>query len=427
MAAPGFGWSARAGEKRSEQCSCCFPDIPAMSSTPLSTCLVHQLSEHFSDPGVILNEYAFLHPDSMNGELFFRPEPTKLAIASSVSKEMFKQAKIIIRDKSSPEDVLNATRAMLLISGDCYTAWNVRKAMIQESTCEDSLDSINKELQLVSLVFSFRSKASNAWAHRRWVCSKAFVLFRSSRQSEVASAFWDNEYECCEEVAKRHTRNYFAWSHRIWISRQLPLSRQQQELNWVNHFLSRNVSDRSAAHYCEQLTVLCISTLTPSERCVVIETQLQYGWVLIDRLPGHEALWQHMRVLVRIYLEGVLSQTPSLHDVDMLVEMASGETNVVSELSDWNVLVGYIQRCRKYTCEVNVQSQRKYAVSAICDAYFVVAKELQEVRSIFTAAIHRLCAEMLESEGVSGDVHVSNFCESSNHSALWKGIAELNE
>jgi hypothetical protein len=162
---PGSGWTAKPN-----RCSCCFPDIPSASLEPLPPCLVHQLSEHFSDPNVVINEYAFLHPDLMNGELILRPEPTKLAISSTISKEMFKQAKMMLINGTAA-DKMNATRAMLLISGDCYTAWNVRKASLQELYAVEDYNNMSRmlraELELVSLVFSFRAKSTNAWAHRR--------------------------------------------------------------------------------------------------------------------------------------------------------------------------------------------------------------------------------------------------------------------
>ena len=57
-----------------------------------------------------------------------------------------------------------ATRAIVLINADHYTAWNRRKALVTAGRlCR--LD----ELRLLDLVFSKHQKSQEAWAHRRWV------------------------------------------------------------------------------------------------------------------------------------------------------------------------------------------------------------------------------------------------------------------
>lgn len=274
----------------------------------------------------------------------------------------------------------------------------------------------------VSLSFLFRS---------RWIFSKAFDLFQSHQFPEdVVSRFWTNEYDCCEEVGRKHARNYFAWSYRIWVTRQLP-GQILTELTWANSFLSRNVSDRSAAHYCEQVLTLCTDS-TLMENLIV--QQVEQGWRLIEALPGHEALWQHLRVLMRIYFDRIVSvESPLSVPANKMLEGLCGPvmstiTITAHDHSHWNILIGHVRHCHHFmqSKEADVP-QRKHAATSLCDVYFVMLKELsyglsRELQDALISSIRGLSADMQVDGTEGGEKHTSHFCEYSRHSALWKGL-----
>ena len=122
-----------------------------------------------------------------------------------------------------------ATAATLLLSGDVYTAWNVRKKRFVEG-------SLVEELAFNAVVLRRHPKAGSAWSHRRW-CLERF-----------GSADIDADYALCATLAERYPRNYFAWRHRAWLADQRP-----ETLAFATHWLRTHVTDYSCAHYALSL------------------------------------------------------------------------------------------------------------------------------------------------------------------------------
>ena len=130
------------------------------------------------------------------------------------------------------------------------------------------------------------------------------------------TAFWKRELSLCEEVALKHQRNYYAWTHRLWCSRHFSEPALESELAWVTAFVKQHVSDRSAAHYHEQvLRLLLASPPSPSSPLpsVRVGREVAHAAELVLCLPGHESLWHHLRELTRVALG--LGAPTSPHDL----------------------------------------------------------------------------------------------------------------
>ena len=214
---PGSGWARIINDCSHKDRRCdCLPvasseDGPhASSSEDGHLGLVEQLNKELdADHLNPIDEYAFLQIGG--GALFLRPEPGKLAISQSIVKSLFTEARrsLTMRedcDPKSPFDILSSTRALLVVSGDHYTAWNLRKEyLLEKHKSGDARPAIKDEIVLLNLVFSMRPKAGNAWAHRRFACKLAV---ETMKDKELAS-FWEKELACCEELAVRHSKNYY--------------------------------------------------------------------------------------------------------------------------------------------------------------------------------------------------------------------------
>lgn len=121
--------------------------------------------------------------------------------------------------RSSP----TATAAVLLLSGDVYTAWNERKRHIGAD-----------DLAFNAVVLRRHAKAASAWAHRKWCLANTAYDAR-------------RELDLCHTLTTRFPRNYAAWTHRTWVLDRHP-ALVENDLARVRQHLETKVTDYSAMH-----------------------------------------------------------------------------------------------------------------------------------------------------------------------------------
>lgn len=303
---PGSGWVSS-----KKPCSCVetLPACPCADiSSDRSAIIILELDALFrADPDI--DEYAFLPRDALNSQYFCTPEAHKLAISSSVAKALFKSGRTKLMGPLMTEaEIRSATRAVLLVNGDCHTTWNARKRLVTASTTE--FEPILSEIALCTLIFSARPKSTHAWSHRRWVCLKARSMFELGLHKDQEASFWQRELACCEDVVRKHPKNYWAWSHRLIVCSRLSPQELMDELTWAEAFVARSLSDHSAAHHCEQIIITCLrysrvrdSGFTQATAERLLELRLHTVIQLVRDFPGNEALWMHLRGLVSIAFE----------------------------------------------------------------------------------------------------------------------------
>jgi len=395
---PGTGWAHLRVHVPGDKCDCFPNDVnskvdskaslnPPVFSDPLDdNGLVQQLEREFDARDAVIDEYAMVPPEVINGASFVRPEAGKLAISSSLAEPLFKEASLVIKSwlkdesegavssysRESQALTLAATRALLLVSGDHCTAWNVRKRMVVWSRAANKSQSpahllvlLEHEVHLTALVFSVRPKATSAWAHRKWTCRLAAEAFATIAAGDAAAAaaaaegsgstestskhslnfdtsalvppqaaaFWAREVDLCEALARKHPKNYFAWTHRLEVCRKHCTSAESliAEAARAATFLARSPSDRAASHYNEQLLSLQLALiavpshahlppLPPSQAktnsgesspkgtaSALTTAAVARAQGLCSTQPGHEALWQHLRVVATLRLSHAAS------------------------------------------------------------------------------------------------------------------------
>ncbi|KAI8774662.1 protein prenyltransferase alpha subunit repeat-containing protein 1 [Biomphalaria glabrata] len=244
-----------------------------------------------------------------------------------------------------PTEVLNLTRALILFNPDNYTAWNVRKELV-----ESGFLNIADDLQFGALVLSKHPKSAETFIHRRWLFQQLLDHCLSSSLDSNGSVAavpennadssismdlidvnivaspendgplsMDQSLECsrlfklhtqlemrvCARAAERYQCNYHAWSHRIWIiqhclncSLQVLLSEMKETEAWN----STHISDHSGFHYRQFLLTelhkrqekLSLLSISPGQ---LVHREMAYVCDLIRSYPGHEALWYHRRFL----------------------------------------------------------------------------------------------------------------------------------
>ncbi len=270
----------------------------------------HESPTHFSRiPTHHRDEYDFVllpqeDPPTAASSPFLL-ESHKLGIGTSILKPLFKEAHALFHttarrraheeegNQNQPQQSsLDATRALLLINPDMYTAWNVRKQLILQHTLSE-ID----ELHFLDLVFTKHTKKACAWAHRRWCLARL-----------PESQAKDHRRVMCEltltaRIAERFPKNYYAWTHRWWVVDRMPGEGVlREQVAFAQEWGGRHVWDMSAVNFLHHVLARLVRRHSPSDVGTVVEEVLGSNARQLDSYPGHEALWYQRRGLLVLWL-----------------------------------------------------------------------------------------------------------------------------
>jgi len=249
--------------------------------------------------------------------------------------------------------IVDATSCLLLTCPDNATAWaDRRRALLLALGNEEGHMPSEKfenifitELKFVDLLFTQHSKAPNAWAHRKWICSR-IVCEKISRDTGTNTAekelqllqpWAEGEIDLCTRVAEHFPKNYFSWAHRYYAISVLfshwPNAGKSYlsdaslveslgaflagEVMFIEQWLSRHVSDHSAAHYGAEALRLHLkhgfrsgagahreeSGTATEWALAVVKGVLTTSKQLIQRYSSHEVIWIWRRHVGQVFLD----------------------------------------------------------------------------------------------------------------------------
>ncbi|KAK7115341.1 hypothetical protein V1264_001228 [Littorina saxatilis] len=208
-----------------------------------------------------------------------------------------------------PQELIHLSRAVLMVNPDCYTAWNIRKELIENGDLP-----LADDLKLGQLILSKFPKSAETFIHRRWLFQRLVNQCLSSSNDSTASADGHqenggallcmdgidialgpeanalangirpeaaaaavalgeggracaalplessrllaenlhHELTVCDRAADSYASNYYAWTHRAWVVRycfncslQVLLGELERTQTWT----MKHVSDHSGFHY----------------------------------------------------------------------------------------------------------------------------------------------------------------------------------
>ncbi|XP_065194395.1 uncharacterized protein LOC135825705 isoform X2 [Sycon ciliatum] len=273
---------------------------------------------------------------------------------------------VVIGDSLYPLGTVALSRAVALLHGECMTAWNIRKQLLQDgSAC------VACELHLTNLALDIRPKSPEVFIHKRYILTRYFSSSgdphtdsyscphhhhsvvedakRAKHHDRCTAAFClvNDELRLCLHSAERYRHNYAAWQHRAWLLHRILTSSSSlssigcccccpasvltildAELECVDSWTALNVSQHSAMSYllhlmhliCHMTMVSCLSSGSmplPDDHQRRRRTQLLSGWLrtrlenctsLMTMYTEHEALWTFRRGLVGLVLSHVHHQ-----------------------------------------------------------------------------------------------------------------------
>lgn len=224
------------------------------------------------------------------------------------SFQLFQQA----IEQNNWEQIMKCSRALLIINGDCFSAWNTRRKVLLLST---TIKMIEDEFKFTSMIATKHPKSSELWFHRRWLLHQ-LVKLNNNNNVLLSGEMVKKEMQFCTRMSVLYPRNYYAWTYRKIAMEQFVCQQQQQqqqqqqlmkqvleeELHEMNQFMRKNISDYSCMHFIQyllqQLLLLLFkqSNSNNSGKYLLIH-QLFWNQIFLYYYPGHEALWCHRRWL----------------------------------------------------------------------------------------------------------------------------------
>jgi hypothetical protein len=216
-------------------------------------------------------------------------------------------------NNSSSDKLLESTRCIVLINADHYTAWNARKRLMLSGALSE-----HDELRLSSLVFSKHPKSGEAWAHRRWallrlagfrdslgttgLSSKSNNKSTDAKKEAQQVVSFESELDTCQRAAECYPKNYYAWTHRQWLVKQMcDVAALRTELKRVRAWNTSNVSDYCGFHHrltvCARLMALETTTTTTTKAVALLLRELAFVRELEQLHASHESIWCYKRML----------------------------------------------------------------------------------------------------------------------------------
>lgn len=246
----------------------------------------------------------------------FLLESHKLGIGMSILKPLFKEAHALFHtarrsanekegNQQQPhKSLVDATRALLLINPDMYTAWNVRKQLILQHTLYET-----DELVFLDLVFTKHTKKACAWAHRRW------CLARLPESKAMDHRRVMHELALTARIAELFPKNYYAWTHRWWVVDRVPGEGVlREQVAFAQEWGGRHVWDMSAVNFLHHVLARLVRQHSPLDAGTVLEEVLGSNARQLDSYPGHEALWYQRRGLLVLWLEATAGASGLLEE-----------------------------------------------------------------------------------------------------------------
>jgi len=254
------------------------------------------------------------------------------------------------------ERFMSSISCLLMLCADHASSWSDRRRIILFSKIgsvpnddlTDRPESIWKEeIEFLDFLFTRHSKATNAWSYRKWICQEMVANIQNCHANNTKD-MWEgliswarHEIDECIRVAERYPKNYYAWTHRYFVirnlldhqktkslrlnnpqlegndSKELLSNLLREEIDSIHPWLRRHISDHSAVHYGGEVLRIWLS-----DGCAVLNSSKDHftNWriktmqdVLVKSrnlsqlFQSHEVIWIWRRICCQIFL-GILAE-----------------------------------------------------------------------------------------------------------------------
>lgn len=212
-------------------------------------------------------------------------------------------------DSSTLRELICLSNVILLLNPEFRCIWNFRRSLVASNRLE-----IGDELKYSKLILSRKPRNPEVFSYRQFLLQR--LLPNITFQTII------NELDVALSSSAKYFRNYYSWSHRVFIISTLRkrIEIQQQlgnnsaitpdvfdqiirhDLEMVKNFTRCHVSDFSGYHYI-QVIVQCLheDRRDPGVNLLdLIHNQFRFIDELFSWYPDRESLFLHRRFLMKM-------------------------------------------------------------------------------------------------------------------------------
>eukprot|EP01086_Lenisia_limosa_P004320 TRINITY_DN19485_c0_g1_i1.p1 TRINITY_DN19485_c0_g1~~TRINITY_DN19485_c0_g1_i1.p1 ORF type:complete len:343 (-),score=61.02 TRINITY_DN19485_c0_g1_i1:3-914(-) len=217
----------------------------------------------------------------------------------------------LIQTDEKTERMLHLTEEVIAVNPANYSAWHVRREVMEHLG-----SSVSEELEYTELLLESNPKNYQIWHHRRLMAKK------------IGSG--SEEFRVTAEILKEDSKNYHAWGHRQWAVKEF--GTWQSELAFVATMLKEDLRNNSA--WTQRYFVI-----TQGERQILdlqtIQNEIEFALTYLKKAPNNECPWNYIKGLcighrysniegLRNLVEKLMAQFPACpHAVALLVDIYS--------------------------------------------------------------------------------------------------------
>lgn len=213
------------------------------------------------------------------------------------------------------ERALDLTEETIMINQGNYAAWQYRRKLLHELN-----KYLGAELIWLNEIAFEMEKNYQIWHHRRcifeaWVRKDIIMPVEESKAEvdlkeslEKAKPVITAELQFLQEIFDSDSKNYHAWSHKIWLLERYELWADPIHLEFIEQMLDRDVENNSVWSFRYFIKMRTLDENTRKEKGTGLGpafVEEEYNYVLENRLSHsyfNEAAWA--------YLRGLIANTP---------------------------------------------------------------------------------------------------------------------
>lgn len=241
----------------------------------------------------------------------------KIAISIEAALVIYRCAFRRLRHSNCQASASALSRAVLLCSADCASAWVCREGLVRSGAA-----GVAAELDFNALLLRTNHKSGEAWAFRRYLLATGLA----GMTPDCIAAQGDAEQKLVEELARKYDHHYYAWNHWALVDRlvRFLMPPDATILNdsfpklvhaTPSHyglFHHRIVKLSKQLHLPERATALDkTETALPHRALELHATERQLAATLITTFPYLEAPWAFRLQLFAALLEAVVATAPN--------------------------------------------------------------------------------------------------------------------
>lgn len=180
------------------------------------------------------------------------------------------------------ERCLNITAEVIRHNSANYTAWYWRRKCLEDIDCAKWSDS---EIAFANDWAIKSPKNYQVWFHRRWLVEQ----LKSSVPAMLSS-----ELQYLDKVFDEDSKNYNAWSHRLFVTTLFGTAASEEELQFTDVMLVKDIRNNSAWSYRRQLLDRMHPEGLNSSRCL---EEVAFCLEALELTPDNESPWCYLRSL----------------------------------------------------------------------------------------------------------------------------------